>query len=362
LAACATVAELRRFCPGMVPLTRQRGWTMIFNAPSRRFPLALLELQSGVVWGGFQERVHRPPILGNTVVLGGQFLRLDAGAFPKPGARSVVVRNGMANGLRRRPVALGPRSWSGIRGELSLTPSIYAAQGELADLVVFRWRDATGDHAVGLNVWEPLAESVATLRAIVLTLAPQPGGQKPRTVTAVAGVPMTTTPVWLRDLCRTGPLKEACPSRIPAAGSAGAYVDVVPTPPSERPKLRSLLVSVSWGGEYPNPRRNRPPRFVHLELTAGRIASADHFAAPVPISRLRVPRSYTATRPISLGTRDWTANPGKLVFGDCYGNHLCYRWRENNRGYQIDLHAWDPVAQTVRVLRAIVLSTPARHR
>ncbi len=140
VAACATIAELRRLCPGKVPLTRQRGWTMIFTAPSRRFPLALFELQSGVLWGGFQERVHRPPILGNTVVLGGQFMRLDARAFPGSRARSVAVRNGMANGLRRRPIALGPRTWSGIRGELSLTPSVYAAQGELTDLVVFRWR------------------------------------------------------------------------------------------------------------------------------------------------------------------------------------------------------------------------------
>jgi hypothetical protein len=107
LAACATVGELRRICPGEVPLTRQHVWTMIFSAPSRRFPLALLQLQSCIVWGGFQERVHRPPILGNTVVLGGQFMRLDARAFPTPGARSVVVRNGMANGLRRRPIAWG---------------------------------------------------------------------------------------------------------------------------------------------------------------------------------------------------------------------------------------------------------------
>lgn len=363
LAACAPVAELRQFCPGEVPLTRQRGWTMIVTAPSRRLPLALLQLQSGVAWGGNQERVHRPPILGNTVVLGGQFMRLDASAFPTPGARSVVVRNGMANGLRRRPIRLEPRTWSGIGGELSLTPSVYPAQGELSDLVVFRWRDATGDHAVGLNVWEPLTDSVATLRAIVSTLTRQSGGQEARTVAVVDGVPMTTTPRWLRGLCRTQPmLADACPSRVPAARPTVAFVDVVPTPPSERPGLRSLLVSVSWGGEYPNPARNRPPHFVHLELTAGSITRADHFAPPVPISRLTVPLGYTATRPISLGTRDWTSNLGKLVFGDCFGNHLCYRWRQHDRAYQIDLHAWEPVTQTVRVLRAIVVSTPSARR
>jgi hypothetical protein len=363
LAACASIAKLRRFCPGQVPLTRQRGWTMIVSTPRRRFPLALFELQSGVAWGGNQERVHRPPILGKTVVFGGQFMRLAARAFPASGARFVAVRNGMANGLRRRPIALGPRMWSGIRGELSLTPSVYAAQEELADLVVFRWRDAAGDHAIGLNVWEPLTDSVATLRAIVSTLAPQSGGQKPRTVALVDGVPMATTPLWLHELCRTPPmLRLACPSSVPEAAPAVAFVDVVPTPPSERPRLRSLFVSVSWGGEYPNPSRNRPPQFVHLELTAGHIVGSKRYAPPVPIGRLTVPRRYTVTRPISLGQRDWTAIPGTLVFGDCFGNHLCYRWRENGRGYQIDLHAWEPVTQTARVLRAIVASTPAGRR
>jgi hypothetical protein len=117
-----------------------------------------------------------------------------------------------------------------------------------------------------------------------------------------------------------------------------------------------------WGGEYPNPRRNRPPQFVHLELTAGYVASSRRYAPPLPIGRLTVPRGYSVTRPIPLGQRDWTANPGKLVFGDCFGNHLCYRWRENGRGYQIDLHAWKPVTQTAHVLRAIVASTPSGRR
>jgi len=110
LAACASVAELRQFCPAYVPLTRNHGWTMIFTAPRRRFPLALLQLQSGIVWGGFQERVHRPPILGNTVVLGGQFMRLAARAFPAPRARPVLVQTGSPtdSGADRSPSDLEP--------------------------------------------------------------------------------------------------------------------------------------------------------------------------------------------------------------------------------------------------------------
>jgi hypothetical protein len=274
----------------------------------------------------------------------------------------VALRNGIADGFRRRPLSLGPRTWSGIHGQLSLTPSTYAAQGELTDLVVFRWHDSGGDHGVGLNVWEPITQAVATLRAIVSTLAPQPPTEEQRASAIVDGIALTTTPPWLVELCRTRPLRVACPRRVPAAGPQGAYVDVVPTPPSERPKLTSLLVSVSWGGEYPQPRRNRPPQFVHLELTGGRVRTSKRYAPAIPIGRLRVPRGYVPTRPVLLGSRAWTANPGVLVFGDCFGNHLCYRWRESGRGYQIDLHAWDPVRETVDVLRAIVLSTPAARR
>ena len=76
--------------------------------------------------------------------------------------------------------------------------------------------------------------------------------------------------------------------------------------------------------------------------------------------RLKASRPYV-TRPIPLGERAWTASPGRLIFGDCFGNHLCYRWRHDGRRYQIDLHAWEPVTRTVQVLHAIVRSTPDRR-
>jgi hypothetical protein len=360
LAACGAVPELRSICPTRVPLTRSRQWTMIFHAPTQRFPLALLELESGIVYGGFRERVHRPPILGTTVVLGGELMHLEARAFPGPRARLHAVRNGMANGLRRGPIALGPRAWAGLHGELSLTPSTYAAQGELTDLVVFRWRDGAGDHAVGVNVWEPLTEAVAALRTIVSTLAPAPRGTKARPAGSVDGTPMTTTPSWLAALCAAPTmLRLACPTRVPAGTSEGAYVTIQPSPPSEEPRVTSVTVSI----EAPTiPTRTRPQPPWHLELTAGFRSRTRRFARPRPLTRITVPPDYLVTAPVPLGRRDWTTAPGSLVFGDCFGNHLCYRWRQGGRGYQIDLHAWDPVTQTARVLRAIVRSTPAGCR
>jgi hypothetical protein len=47
-----------------------------------------------------------------------------------------------------------------------------------------------------------------------------------------------------------------------------------------------------------------------------------------------------------------------LVFGDCWGNHLCYRWREAGTARQLDLHGWEPFTETVAVLRRMVDSTP----
>jgi hypothetical protein len=356
LAACASVPELRRFCPSLVPLTRTRQWTLSFYAPTRRYPVATFQLQSGVQWGGNQEHVHRPPIFGNTVVLGGGFMRLASRAFPTSRARPVAVRDEMANGLRRQAIPLGRRAWSGIEGELSLTPTIYAAEGTLADLVAFRWHDALGDHAVGLNVWEPLTDAVATLHAVVSTLTQQPAVPRPRTVAPVGGVPMAAAPARLSMICRTRAiLRAACPSRAPAGGVHSAYVTVAPNPWDRRSKPPSLLVSAEYAFG-----RGRPP-FVHLELATGRIPIARRYAPQVPISRLKVPKDYTVTQPIPLGERAWTANPGRLVFGDCFGNHLCYRWRQDGRRYQIDLHAWAPVTRTVQVLRAIVRSTPAGH-
>ncbi len=31
MAACASIPELRRFCPSIVPLTRNREWTLSFT-------------------------------------------------------------------------------------------------------------------------------------------------------------------------------------------------------------------------------------------------------------------------------------------------------------------------------------------
>jgi hypothetical protein len=61
--------------------------------------------------------------------------------------------------------------------------------------------------------------------------------------------------------------------------------------------------------------------------------------------------------PVPLGRRTWGGHHGLLVLGDCFGNHLCFRWRAAAAAYHIDLHGWEPFPETVSAPRRIVSST-----
>jgi hypothetical protein len=274
-AACGTVAQLRGTCPTAIPATPKRGWELTFAGPRPNLRMATWQLQSGVEWGGFNEHVHRPPVYSNVVALGGAFMRLDGHAFPSATAPVARIRDGMANGNRRRPVRLGSRTWGGRHGELSLTPSI-------------------------------------------------------------------------------------CPRVVPTAGVDGSDVSMQSWPPwPGQGHVETSWMSITWSSSGgPDPHAAHPPAFGHFEVTAGCVRHAAHYARRVPLGQITIPAGYIPTRPIPLGRRLWTSPAGSLIFGDCFANHLCYRWREHGETYQIDLHAWYPLAQTVAVLHAMVASTP----
>jgi hypothetical protein len=56
------MAQLHSECPGRVPAATHDGTEMFLAAGSRHDPVSVFELQSEVVYGGFQEDQHRPPI------------------------------------------------------------------------------------------------------------------------------------------------------------------------------------------------------------------------------------------------------------------------------------------------------------
>jgi hypothetical protein len=61
---------------------------------------------------------------------------------------------------------------------------------------------------------------------------------------------------------------------------------------------------------------------------------------------------------VRLESSNWRGNSGSLVLGDCFGNHLCYRWRQGDAILQVDVHGWEPFTETVATLRQIVQSIP----
>jgi hypothetical protein len=169
---------------------------------------------------------------------------------------------------------------------------------------------------------------------------------------------MTTTPTWMGDLCTESVLtRPACPSLVPRGQVDSGDVAIVPTPAYGVPT--STQISIEWFGDAAGRHNPHPPQFGHFEITEGHLLTAKHDATPRPLTTIPIPLGYAATLPIPLGHPHWTPNPGLLIFGDCFGNHLCYRWHQAGHQYQIDLHAWYPLTHTADVLRAIVRSTPA---
>jgi hypothetical protein len=179
---------------------------------------------------------------------------------------------------------------------------------------------------------------------------------------------MARAPGWLRDACRALRTRPICPSQVPAARAAS--IDVFYEPNVQVgpvPTERADWLSVQWGVPYGNePKRNKPPRFVHLDLRAGAVGLGRRFrrSSIRPHDGLMRDRSdgEGGGGPIPLGRPRWAGRTGALVLGDCFGNHLCFRWRRRGVGYQIDLHGWEPFLQTVATLHAIVASVPRSPR
>jgi hypothetical protein len=99
--------------------------------------------------------------------------------------------------------------------------------------------------------------------------------------------------------------------------------------------------------------------FAHLELAAGDLAFSDPpvtAAVPAHNGMLTGREGETPAPVVHLHAWRWPYG-GSLLLGDCFGNHLCYRWHQLDRWYQIDMHGWEPFTQTVAALRAVVGST-----
>jgi hypothetical protein len=358
--ACGGFAELRHFCPAAAPAASRDGVTLSMAVETPRYPLNLLQVESGGEYSGAQ-RLNRPPRFVGWFLMSGRLGHVLPAIFPRVEGPGTPPQDGQADTPRRHALFLGRMRWGGIPGQLLLAPSGGRAALVYFHYLVFRWRDAGSEVAVGLHAWEPFRETVQTLHAMVdrLQAVPSTPIAMPRAADSHP-VAMTTPPEWFTGACQSLRTRSICPTRIPAGPTN--YVSVLFEPRWRSSHGRSDdLLSVEWGAPYPNPARNRPPGFAHLELAAGPISLAGHVdgGPVVPRNGMMVGRESEAAAPVvALASSNWRGGGGSLVLGDCFGNHLCYRWREAGAKLQVDLHGWEPFTETVATLQQIVQSIP----
>jgi hypothetical protein len=101
---------------------------------------------------------------------------------------------------------------------------------------------------------------------------------------------------------------------------------------------------------------------VHLLLVAGTVKTV------FPVGVHGEPRDglmRTKRRAgLDLGSVRWSGRSGRLILappfplGGIDGNHVIFRWRQDEMDYRLSLHAWEPFTESVATLRAIIGSLP----
>jgi hypothetical protein len=165
VAYCSRSRLLRPACPRLVPRVRAAYLSHLSLAPSDdRRRMDIFNLERGGEYPSEPER-NRPPRMAHLVIAGGA-VENAAPVFALAHARRTKPRNGLMRLARVRSVSFGRVRWSGLIGDLFLAPS-YPRGGMLGNHLVFRWGSPKRRFVVSLHGWEPLRESVVTLRAIV---------------------------------------------------------------------------------------------------------------------------------------------------------------------------------------------------
>ncbi len=139
--------------------------------------------------------------------------------------------------------------------------------------------------------------------------------------------------------------------------------------------------TVQAGTSHGDPRKDRPPGFVHVVVQGGDLSDAfETFtyrrSRPVELTdglmlspeRERLARlglSGRTPQGLYLGAVTWGSRTGDLVLAPSFeysdsihADHVLFVWTDRGRGYAVSLHAWEPFLQAVSALRRMVASLP----
>ena len=177
LAVCQRVPALAKACPARIPISEGGFRFNSFDAG----PYWTFTAEAGSGPHEDPER-NKPPQFVHAVVQGGD-VSAAFETFTFSISDPVGVRDGLMRSEERRRLAmlgragrtpqalfLGSVTWSDLNGELILVPSFQFVDSIHADHIMFLWKTEESGYAVSLHAWEPFAESVATLEAVVASL------------------------------------------------------------------------------------------------------------------------------------------------------------------------------------------------
>lgn len=168
-----------------------------------------------------------------------------------------------------------------------------------------------------------------------------------------------------RQHCAKSPfVRPACPRLVPRVRAT--FLSHLAPDLVSPPDGRVAAFGLERGGEDPRrPERNRPPLMAHIEILAGAVERGAAFEYPTRAVPLRDGILRRArTRALFFGPLTWGGRSGRLflappyLHGGVLGNHLVFRWREDDTEYVLSLHAWEPLRETAATLKAMVESLP----
>ena len=196
------------------------------------------------------------------------------------------------------------------------------------------------------------------------------------TAASPAAVDLAPLPDDAAATCQRVPqLRAVCPALIPA------FEGVALRSSTFRQGRHWTFTSEGGTGPYANPRRNRPPGFVHVVAQSGELSDAfetftyttsdfvtvrDGLMGSAERRRLAaLGRSGETPMGLFLGKRTWNRHHGGLVLAppftaidSIHADHLIFLWRSDGRDRAVSLHAWEPFTESLATLRAVVDSMP----
>ena len=164
LGYCRRSKKLPLACPKLLPRMSQPSphWETSVCVAGRSGCLGLTWDVLDMVDAGYGDR---PPIWAHISIYAGNLTTAFRFAYPTHGVRAKRL-DGLFSNTRPKALFLGAYRWGGKVGTVVLAPS-YPTGGEQGDHLIFRWKQDSLGFAVGLHGWEPLSQTMATLKTMI---------------------------------------------------------------------------------------------------------------------------------------------------------------------------------------------------